>query len=204
MASADLPYDWVDERVRQAAPPGRSSQRFYLELLLLVIAIFALAYVLYEAQFSGTVRWALGSVIIAAVAAYAWFAVARKSFEPVPLAVPAPPAGFQTGELASLTAAARRANGGLVYSQVSVSTRARDAFAHKIALARGLSAEDLRWLQADPAALKRLFHDPVLEDFLFLATWEQAERYRWVLEAQGGAGFEATLRRALDHMEAWR
>lgn len=204
MPSGEVPYDWVDERVRQAAPPGRPSQWLVVESGLLITAVFLLAYILYEAQFSGTVRWALGSAIIAAVALYAWWAVTRRTAEPAPLAVRAAAAPFRTGELTTLLAAVRRANGGLVFSQVAVSSRVREAFAVQTSLARGLSREEMRRLEHDRSALRSTLHDPVLEDFLYLSSTDHDERYRWVREARDHGGFKAALQTVLDRMEAWR
>ena len=103
-----------------------------------------------------------------------------------------------------LASAVRRANAGLRYSEVSVSSRAREAFAEHARLSRGLSSEAMRRLQADRAALRRTIHDPLLENFLFLATTDSDERYRWVQECRMRGGFETALDEVLDHMEAWR
>ncbi len=163
-----------------------------------------LAFLMYEAQFSGTIRWFLGSLIIAGVAVFAWFAVARATSEP-PLLVPAVGLSrLRTGELTSLGAAVRRANAGLPYSQVAVSTRVREAFAERICLANALSPERIRRLEQDADGLRAVVHDPVLEDFLHLRSTDYDERYRWVRESRDHGGFESALERVLEHMETWR
>jgi len=175
-----------------------------LEAAVIVGLVFLLGYLLYAAQFSGGVRWALGFVIIAALSAYAWMSVSRRTSDPRPLVRPPPVARARTGELTALAATVRRANSGLTYSQVSVSARVRDAFTEHLRLVRGLSPEAMRRLQADPAALQRSFHDPLLEDFLFLATPDSDERYRWVDRTRTLGGFTFAFNEILDHMEAWR
>jgi len=175
-----------------------------VEGALIVAMIFLLGYLLYAAQFSGTVRWFLGFAVIAAIAGYAWVAVARRTTEPAPLVKPAARPRIRTGELRAFTAVVRRANQGLMYSQVAVSTRARDAFAERTRLARGMSPEAMRRLERDPAVLRGTFHDAVLEDFLLLRSPDTDERYRWVRDARGRDGFEVALHRVLDRMEEWR
>ncbi len=171
---------------------------------MVVILAGALAVTLYAVHVTGLIRWILGFLIIAVLAMYAWFTVIRLTSEP-PLLVPASPReGLQTGDLASLGAMTRRANAGLPYSQVAVSSRAREAFVARVALARGLTPEAVRQLEQDPDALKATVHDPLLEDFLFLRTLDHDERYRWVREARDHGGFEAALREVLERMEAWR
>ncbi len=164
----------------------------------------ALAVVLYAVHVSGLIRWILGSLIVALLAAYAWVTVTRLTSDPPTLAPAAPRENLQTGDLASLGAMARRANAGLPYSQVAVSSRAREAFAQRVALARGLTMDAVRDLERDPDALRATVHDPLLEDFLFLRSSDHDERYRWVRETRDHGGFEAALREVLDHMEAWR
>ena len=175
-----------------------------LESVIIVSLVFLLGFLLYAAQFSGSVRWALGFVIIAVLSAYAWTSVASRTSEPRPLVKPAPIARVRTGELTTLAATARRADAGLTYSQVSISARARDAFSEHLRLVRGLSPDALRRLQADPVALGRAFHDPLLEDFLFLATPDTEERYRWVHRARSLGGFTIAFNEVLGRMEAWR
>lgn len=151
-----------------------------------------------------TVRWVLGSLLIAGIAAYAWFAVTRATSEP-PLLVPATGGSrLQTGELTTLGAAVQRANAGLPYSQVAVSSRARDAFIQRLALATGLGPDDVRELQRDPDRLRAVVDDPVLENFLSFSSSDYDERYRWVRETRDQGGFEAALQRVLERMEAWR
>jgi len=184
-----------------ASPPLR--QRL-IEAVLLVLLIFILGYLLYVAQFSGTVRWFLGFAVIAGIAGYAWSFVARRTAEPAPLQKAAERPRFRSGELHALEAVVRRANRGLTYSQVAVTTRARDAFAERTRLARGLSPEAMRGLERDTAALETTFHDPVLADFLFLPSSDTEVRYRWVWQARRRRSFEAEFHEVLDRMEAWR
>ena len=170
----------------------------------MLVASVLLLIVLAYPGFGGTVRWSLGAVIIAGLAAYAWIGVMRVTSEP-PLLVPS--AGgtrLRTGELASLGAAVHRANGGLPYSQVAVSSRVREAFAQRLAHTAGLSPEDMHDLEHDLERLSAILHDPALADFLFLRSSEYDERYRWVREARDRGGFDSALRDVLDHMEAWR
>lgn len=163
----------------------------------------ALAVTLYLVRLTGTLRWILGSVIIGILAAYAWYAVTQLTSDPPLLAPAATQDAVQTGDLSTLGATVRRANAGLPYSQVTVSSRAREAFAGRVALARGLSSEGMRLLEQDPEGLRATVRDPVLEDFLFLRSSDHDERYRWVREAHNRGGFEAALREVLERMEAW-
>lgn len=175
-----------------------------LEAVLIVGFTFFLGYLLFAAQFSGSIRWMLGIAVIAVLAIAVWLDVDRHTSEPRPLVKPAPAVRPRTGELVVFTSTVRRADEGLTYSQVSVSSRARDAFVEHLRLVRGLSPEAMRKLQADPAALQHAFHDPVLESFLYLATPDSDERYRWVIECRSRGGFESRLDEVLRHMEAWR
>lgn len=185
-------------------PRPRPLRMAALEAAVIVGAVFLLGYLLYAAQFSGSIRWGLGSVIIAVLAIYAWASVARRTSEPRPLLKRTPVPRARAGELTSFAATVRRAEAGLTYSQVSVSSRAREAFAERLRLARGLSPEGMRRLLADPHALQTSFHDALLEDFLFLATVDSDERYRWVRRSREHGGFTFALNEVLDHMEAWR
>jgi hypothetical protein len=192
------------EAQMRGAPDRRPLRWILVEGAIIVGIVFLLGYMLYAAQFSGSVRWILGFLLIAALAAFAWTSVAKRTSEPRPLAKPAARARPRTGELTAFASTVGRAHAGLPYSQVSVSSRAREAFAEHARLARGLSPDAMRRLQADPAALKRSFHDPILEDFLFLATTDSDERYRWVEESRRRGGFVVALDQVLDRMEAWR
>ena len=182
----------------------RLLRRLFVEAAIIVGLVFLLGYMLYAAQFSGSVRWILGFAVIAALAAFVWSSVAKRTSEPKPLVKPVPRPRARTGELTVLASAVRRANAGLRYSEVSVSSRAREAFAEHARLSRGISPETMRRLQADRAALRLTIHDPLLENFLFLATTDSDERYRWVQECRMRGGFETALDEVLDHMEAWR
>ncbi len=175
-----------------------------IEIVIVVAGIFLLGYLLYAAQFSGGVRWFLGTALIAVLALYAWFMVSRSTAEPAPLSLRRATVRTRFGDLASLTAVVRRANQGLPYSQVAVSSRARDAFGERVRLARGLTPEGLRGFEADGAGLQAALRDPELADFVRLNTTEPDERYRWVRTARTGKGFRVALVRILDRMEAWR
>lgn len=203
MLRGDDYYSRMEDRLRGRG--GRRPLRMAaLEAIIIVALVFLLGYLLYAAQFSGGVRWALGFAIIAALSAYAWVSVARRTSEPRPLVKPNPAVRPRTGELTALAASVRRANTGLTYSQVSVSGRAREAFSEHVRLLWGLSPEAMRKFQADPVALRRLFQDPLLEEFLFLATPDSDERYRWVERARFLGGFTRAFNEVLSHMEAWR
>ncbi len=175
-----------------------------IEATIILASAFLLAYLLYAAQFSGSVRWFLGSALIAALAVYAWYTVARGAAEVAPLAEAAAPARTQHGELARLTAVVYRANQGLPYSQVALSSRARDAFEERMRLARGLTPAGMRSLERDEEALGVACRDPELADFVYLPTAETDDRYRWVSEVRGGSGFRVALEKVLDRMEEWR
>jgi hypothetical protein len=103
--------------------------------ILIVASFVVVGLLLYEAQFSAVVRWLLGFGLLAAVALVAWMYVYAGSEEPLPLAPRAEKGPVQSGDLALLTAVVHRANEGLPYSQVLVSSRARDAFAERARLA---------------------------------------------------------------------
>lgn len=196
-------YSRMEDEI-QGRARRRPLRMIGLEAVVIVGLVFLLGYLLYIAQFSGAVRWALGFAVIAALSIYVWMSVAKRTSNPRPLLKPPPVGRARTGELTALAATVRRANAGLTYSQVSVSSRARDAFAEHLRLVRGLSPDAMRRFQADPAALQRSFHDELLEDFLFLATPDSDERYRWVQRTRSLGGFTDAFNKVLDHMEAWR
>ncbi|HII40000.1 MAG TPA: hypothetical protein HA326_02160 [Thermoplasmata archaeon] len=195
-------YDRMESQIR-----GRSFKPLRQRLVegaLIVAMIFLLGYLLYAAQFSGTVRWFLGFAVISVIAGYAWLFLARRTSEPAPLLKPAERPRIRTGELRVLTSVVRRASQDLLYSQVAVSTRARDAFTERTRLARGLSPEAMRRLGRDMAALRETYHDDVLEDFVYLRSSDTEERYRWVRAARDGDGFDVAFHKVLDRMEEWR
>ncbi len=192
------------EQMARGEARFRPLRQVLIEVAIVVLALFLLAYALYAAQFSGSVRWSLAFALIAAFAAYAWYTVTRGTMEPAPMVRAAPPLRGRAGELETFTLVVRRAHQGLPYSQVAVSSRARDAFEEHARLARGLSWEAMRRMQRDPGSLAVAFHDPGLVDFLYLPTSDTDARYRWVLEARSRQGFDAELLRILDRMEAWR
>lgn len=175
-----------------------------VEASLIIGFTFLLGFLLFAAQFSGNIRWSLGIAIIGVLAIAVWLDVNRHTAEPRPLIKPMAAVRPRTGELVAFTSTVRRAQEGLTYSQVTVSSRARDAFAEHLRLVRGLSPEAMRRFQADPWALQQAFHDPVLESFLYLASPDSDERYRWVVECRSRGGFESSLNEVLKHMEAWR
>jgi hypothetical protein len=196
------------DRMEQAA--RGESRRFvplrqrFVEVVILVSMIFILGYLLYAAQFSGGVRWFLGCSLIAVLALYAWYTVSRSTAEPAPLSARRAAARPRYGDLATLTGVVHRANQGLPYSQVAVSSRAREAFEEQVRLARGLTPEGMHALERDPVGLQAAFHDAVLEEFVHLDSTEPDERYRWVWAARAAGGFEGAFGRILDRMEGWR
>jgi hypothetical protein len=196
-------YRRMEYELRGAGGTAPLRQRL-VEAVLMVLLIFILGYLLYVAQFSGSVRWFLGFVVIAAIAGYAWFFIARRTSEPAPLLRPVQRPRFRSGDLGAFEAVVRRANQGLTYSQVAVTTRARDAFAERTRLARGMSLEAMRLMERDPAALRTTYHDAVLEDFLFLPSSDTEQRYRWVWQARRRGRFDVEFHDILNRMEAWR
>lgn len=171
--------------------------------MALTIAI-VVGTVLYAAQFSGTLQWAIGVAGLAVLAGLAWRLVVRSTSEPSPLVAPAPADAIRPGELGALSRAVTRAARGLPYSQVNVSSRARAAFLEHARLALGLSPEAMREAQADPNALRRLIADEVLAEFLHLRTGDADGAYGWVDRARGRGGFGPEFQDVLDRMEAWR
>ncbi len=203
MAAGDV-YDRMESIARGERPGPRLLRQRILELVILILTIFLLGYLLYAAQFSGEVRWLLGCALITVLALYAWFTVSRSTAEPAPLTSRPAAARTRFGALASLAGVVHRANQGLPYSQVAVSSRAREAFEERVRLARGLTPEAMRGLERDRDALRGTIHDPYLADFVHLASNEPDERYRWVYASRDGDGFEVSLQRILDRMEEWR
>lgn len=202
--SAGTVYDRMEVIARQGGPRFRPFRERLIEIAILSGSVFLLGYLLYAAQFSGAVRWSLGSALIAVVALYAWYAVSRETEEPPPLEQDHAPAKTRFGELAQLTAVVHRASQGLPYSQVSVSSRAREAFEEHVRLARGLTPEAMRALERDAPALRAALRDGALADFVHMASTETDERYRWVQSVAHRPGFNAALTKILDRMEAWR
>ncbi len=197
-------YTRMEQQIRHGDPTFRPLRQRLLEIALIVASIFLLGYLLYAAQFSGTVRWFLGVGVLALIALYAWHVVAGSTEEPAPMVQPPATPRARAGDLAYLTAVVRRANQGLTYSQVAVSSRARDAFEERARLARGLTPEAMRTLERDRDGLNEAFGNAVLADFLHLATADSDARYRWVRDARAGRGFVLELDRILEEMEAWR
>ena len=182
-------------RVRGITGPGA---------ILLFVAFAILGLLLYYAQFSGAVRWLLGLGIISILAGLVWYQVSRRTAPLAPLVVPVDDGPSKDGELGSVAAAVRRADGGLLYSQVQVTSRARSAFLERARLSLGLSSEAMRDLQRDRTALRTAIGDEALADFLHLRTQDLEERYRWALRARQPGGFTLRFRDILARMEAWR
>jgi len=146
----------------------------------------------------------LGVVALAVLAAIAWGQIQRRTAEPLPLVGPRSPGATREGELDSFAAAVRRAARGLPYSQVLVASRARSAFLERARLALGLPPETIRDVQRDPGALRRMFGDDALVDFLYLEAGDLDDRMAWVQRARVRGGFVREFRDILTRMEAWR
>jgi hypothetical protein len=170
--------------------------------MITMIAV-VLALLLYYAQFSGSLQWVLGLVFLAFLASFAFRQVFRGSVEPAPLVAPTSPEAHVSGEMESVAASVSRAAHGLRYSQVLVTSRARVAFLDHARLALGLSPEGMREIQQDPQALRRLFGDSALAEFLHIRVGDLEERYGWVLRARARGGFGREFREVLAQMEAW-
>lgn len=191
----------------QARGTTRRSGRLLLvivEVVLVVTGFILVGLLLYMAQFSGGVRWFLTFGLLAVVAGVAWAYVSARTSEPAPLEPPTPKSAPVLGELSVFMTVVRRANEGLPYSQVLVSSRARDVFAERARLSLGLPPGEMRLVGADPRALRALVRDPVLEDLLHLPSTNPDERYRWVRSAREVGGFSQAIRRVLDRIEVWR
>lgn len=186
---------------RSRAP---SPQAFVLEATLLILGFVLLGLILYAAQFSGGLRWLLVLWFLVAFALVIGYEVVRRSSNPVPLLRDLGTGGFRPGELTTLAAAVRRADNGLVYSQMAVSSRVRDAFEERVRLSLNLPFETMRFLQQTRPSLSSIVGDDALADFMVLRTSSMEERYRWVRDARGRRGFSVELRDVLDRMEAWR
>ena len=189
-------------RIQGSADEGRARHASLAPLA--VLATGFLAFLVFLGEFTGTVRWVLGILLVSGIAVLAWVQVSRRASEVPPLVGPRKAGVVREGELAELAAAVRRADGGLLYSQMLVATRARDAFATRTRLVLGLSEDRMREVQQDRAAIGGLVGDPVLEDFLHVRTEDGEERYRWVRQARERGGFDAAFRDVLRRMEAWR
>src|SRR2546422_484592 len=177
-------------------PPGiESRRRIPLPAVGLLLAFAVLlGMLLYYAQFSGTIRWLLGVVALAVLAAVAWGQIQRRTAEPSPLIGPRSPGPTRDGELDSFASAVRRASRGLPYSQVLVASRARSAFLERARLALGLPPETIRDVQRDPEALRRMFGDDALVDFLYLEAGDLEDRMAWVQRARARGGFVPAFR----------
>lgn len=172
--------------------------------LLLIGFAIAVLFLLYYAQYSGSVRWVLGVVGVAVFALFAWSMILRRTSEPPPLVGPPSRDEVQEGDLGFLAAAVRRASRGLSYSQVQVVGRTRAAFVERASLSLGLSLEAMAAVQRDPAELHRILDDPVLERFVRMDVGDLDDRSRWVRETRAGDGFATEFQEVLARMEAWR
>lgn len=172
--------------------------------LLAFLAAIVAGAMLYSAQFSGSLRWAIGIAGLAILAAHAWRYIFRGSAEPAPLVPPTLPGPRQAGDFDRFSRAVRRASLGLPYSQVVVTSRARAAFLEHARLSLGLASEAMREAQANPDALRRLVRDDALAEFLHLQAGDLDEAYRWVYRARGRSGFAPEFSDVLNRMEAWR
>src|SRR3989442_12344166 len=91
-------------------PRFQSPRRVPLPAFGLILAFAVLlGMLLYYAQFSGTIRWLLGVVALAVLAAVAWGQIQRRAAEPPPPVGPPSPRVTRAGELDSFAAARRRA-----------------------------------------------------------------------------------------------
>jgi len=163
-----------------------------------------LGVLLFYAQISGGVRWLLGLVTLAVVAAIVWSQIQRRTSEPSPLVGPPSPGATRGGELASFAESVRRAGRGLPYSQMLVASRAQAAFLERARLALGLPSESLRDMRHDPGALRRIFADDALVDFLSLEENDPDDRFAWVRRVRARGGYVREFRDILTRMEAWR
>lgn len=199
VSDASWPYGGVSP-----ARPETTRAALYFETALLVGGGIVVGLFLYSAQFSGTLRWLLSLALLAVVALVASVYVLRRTREPSPLLTPPEDRGPALGALTSLTATADRAYHGLPFSQVLLSTRARDAFAERARLALGLSFPEMHEVVEDPARLSALVRDPVLEELLLIRSRDVRPGDRWAREARERGGFQRALEETLDRMEAWR
>src|SRR5213594_4030981 len=172
-------------------PPGVEPRRSLSHLAVGLLLAFAvlLGTLLYYAQFSGGVRWLLGVVTLAVLAAIVWSQIQRRTAEPSPLVGPPSPDATRGGELGAFAAAVRRADRGLPYSQMIVASRAQAAFLERARLALGLPSATLRDMRRDTGALRRIFGDDALVDFLFLEEHDPDDRFAWVRRARARGGF---------------
>ncbi len=197
-------YERMERMARGELPHRSPFLQRALEVFFIVASMLLLGYLLYAAQFSGTLRWFLGFAVIAVVSLYAWYTVAARTEELAPMVPRAPRPSVRFGELAVFTAMVRRANQGLPYSQTAVASRAREAFEERARLARGLTPDEMRGLERDEEGLQAALRDAALADFMYLPASEEDARQRWVRAARSRDGFTTSFGRILGRMEAWR
>src|SRR2546428_5957000 len=116
--------------------------------LILAFAVL-LGMLLYYAQFSGTIRWLLGVVALAVLAAIAWGQIQRRTAEPSPLVGPRSPGATREGELDSFAPALRRAALGLPDSPALLASRARASFLARAPHALSLPPENFLHVPPD-------------------------------------------------------
>src|SRR2546428_10798818 len=94
-------------------PPGiESRRRIPLPAVGLLLAFAVLlGMLLYYAQFSGTIRWLLGVVALAVLAAVAWGQIQRRAAGPSPLLRPRAPGAARDGGLGFFAAPVRPPSG---------------------------------------------------------------------------------------------
>lgn len=198
------PGDFSPRRETRSAARDLIALVPFSAVVLVLTAAVMVGLFLYSAQFSGSLRWALGLALLAILAAFAWRQVLRRTSDLVPLVLPTPAEAYEPGELGMVSSSVRRATRGLRYSQVVVTSRARVAFLDRARLSLGMSPEAMRAVQRDPDALRRLFGDDVLADFLHIRVGDLEERFAWVLRARERGGFSREFEVVLARMEAWR
>src|SRR5437667_11703464 len=176
-------------------PPGVEPRRSPSHLAVGLPLAFAVlrGTLLYYAQFSGGVRWLLGVVTLAVLAAIVWSQIQRRTAEPSPLVGPPSPDATRGGELGAFAAAVRRADRGLPYSQMIVASRAQAAFLERARLALGLPSATLRDMRRDPGALRRSFGADALVDLLFVEEGDPDIRFVRVGRAVSGGGMERAI-----------
>jgi hypothetical protein len=185
------------------ASPFRPSRFSPSHLVLRGILTIVFAGLGYYSRYSGPLQWALALAAMGILAGFAGRFVFRGSSEPAPLVAESAADRYTSGELARVAASLGRATRGLRYSQVLVTSRARDAFMDQARLALGWDAATMHAVQEDRARLQRLFgHD--LADFLHLRTRDLDERFAWAGRAQERGGFAKEFGDILKKMEAWR
>jgi hypothetical protein len=166
--------------------------------------ILMLGAAVFYAQYSGAVRWLLGTVVLAGTAYLLVRFIGSRARDPRPL-VPAKRVERRaTGDLRSLATTLDRANGGLKYSQVVVAARMKDAFLEKVRVSRGLAPGDVEQVRSDPALLMALVGDRELVVFLLESERNHRHWPALLKHLPTRRGFAGETDRMLAKMEAWR